>query len=116
MADAYVKTYTIDETFVMEDTNNGPDIMAFQLNPDNQGDMHIWNGYFVPDEVNNTPGLYGWVAPMALDAEGDFIDNSYNTAGVLFAITNFSTYGDPTSVRLKGSVQVMYLPVAEPTP
>jgi len=111
VADAYVRTYDVDETFVMEDTNDGPDVMAFQLNPTTQGDMYLWSGYFVPDEELNTPGLYAWVAPMALDASGNFLNNMYNTAGVLFAITNFSTFGDPTQVRLKGTVKVMYQPV-----
>lgn len=98
MADAYIKTYAVDEVFTMEDTNDGPDIMAFQLNPDNPNDMYLWSGYFVPDEELTTPGLYAWVYPMSLDSVGNPLANMYNTAGVLFAITNFSTYNDPTNV------------------
>lgn len=113
MADAYVKTFLVDETFVMEDDNNGADIMAFHLQSDTPGDMYLWSGYVEYDTELTTPGLYSWVAPAPLDVNGDFIDNMYSTAGVLYVVTNFSTYNDPTQVRLKGTVKVMYQPVVE---
>jgi hypothetical protein len=113
VADAYVKTFLVDETFVMEDDNNGPEIMAFQLPSDTLGDMYLWGGNFEYDTELTTPGLYTWVASAPLDGNGDFIDNMYSTAGVLYVVTNFSTYNDPTQVRLKGQVQVAYLPVVE---
>ena len=114
MADAYVKTYQIDETFTMEDTNDGPDLMAFRLHPDAPDDMYLWSGYFIAAEFGHTPGVYAWVNPTSMDAEGDPIENSYANAGMLFVITNFSTYLDPTVVRLLGEVKVMYLPVTPP--
>lgn len=114
MADAYIKTFDIDETFTMEDTNDGADIMMFHLPSDNNPlDMFLWGSAFVPHEFLNTDGLYAWVSPMPMDSEGDVLDNMYSNAGVLCVVTNFSTYNDPTQVRLKGTVKVMYLPVVE---
>jgi hypothetical protein len=115
MADAYVKTFEVDETFVLEDTLSMVDIAAFQLDGDAPEDMYLWSNAFTPAS-GNTSDLYAWVAPMPLDTEGNYIDNFYNNTGVLWAILTYSTLGHPTNVRLHGTVKCMYLPVVESTP
>jgi hypothetical protein len=116
VADAYLKTFNIDEIFEMEDTIFGQDQVMLLLPGDSPTDALMWSNSFVAASGNH-PQWYIQNYSLPLDEEGNYIDNSYSNCGVLLAYLDFSTFGNPVNARLHGTVQAMFLPVIpDPTP
>ena len=113
MAGAYRKTFEFDMPVYLHDTIMQNGALEIILQGDEITDMVLWNDNFV-GVSGHSPELVMGFFPVPMDEELEYIPNTYANSVYMRSYVDFSTLLEPFEGRLYGSLNVLFLPIAQP--
>lgn len=114
MSLAYRKTFYFDENVLLETTELGWGIQTFFLEPNEPADCLLWNSNFIAGSgcapTLEKDGLVKWSG----DSLNEWVPDTYSNQMRFYVYTWDNTFENPTSYRLHGRVDTLFMPVEVP--